>query len=284
MATSNIVVVGVDGSPESTLAIEWAAHEAVRRDATLRIVHVWRTPAYPTDPLLEMPPEESAIAATAQRIAQHANAAVRCEAITESGSPPRCVVGFSRDASLLVLGGHHRGLVDRVVFGSVAGGALTHATCPVVLVRGQHSLINPAIVTGPVVVGVDHGDSAYDALDFAAGHASTYGLGLVAVQAWEHPESQEHSAADLLWKKVRPHLDRYPRVDFVSVVANDSPTTVLLEWAAKASLLVVGSRGRNALTGLLLGSVSAAVANDAPCSVAVVKEKTVAQMLDDLAS
>ncbi len=288
MSKKNIVVVGVDGSPESDQAVEWAAHEAVRREALLRIVHVVHVPSFPVDPLLDLTGTQASVVSGARRLAETTNPAVRCETVSETGYPPRALVQLSEGASLIAVGGNHRSLLDRVVFGSVASGVLAHASCPVVLVRAQHGLMDQTTVTGPVVVGVDQADTSYDAIDFAAMYASTYALGLVAVQAWANADDESGTPKpvrlDSLCAQVQPHLDRYPRVTLVSVVANDSPAQALLEWAEKASLLVVGSRGRSALTGLVLGSVSAVVAHDAPCSVAVVKERSVSDILDDLAS
>ncbi len=47
------------------------------------------------------------------------------------------------------------------------------------------------------------------------------------------------------------------------------PAEVLLRAAEHADLLVIGSRGRGDLAGLVLGSVGHAVLHHAPCSVAV---------------
>jgi nucleotide-binding universal stress UspA family protein len=50
------------------------------------------------------------------------------------------------------------------------------------------------------------------------------------------------------------------------------PAKVLLDAAADAALLVVGSRGRGGFTGMLLGSVSQHVIARAACPVVVVRE------------
>ena len=65
--------------------------------------------------------------------------------------------------------------------------------------------------------------------------------------------------------------EKHPQVVVDRSVSRDRPVHALLEHAARAQLLVVGSRGRGELTGLVLGSVSNAVVHRAPCPVAVVR-------------
>jgi nucleotide-binding universal stress UspA family protein len=65
--------------------------------------------------------------------------------------------------------------------------------------------------------------------------------------------------------------EKYPEVEVRRVVERDRPAPALLEQAAGAQLVVVGSRGRGGLAGMLLGSVSHNVLHHSPCPVLVVR-------------
>jgi len=290
VSTQDVVVVGVDGSPESDAAVAWAAKEAVQLDAVLRIVHVWHAPSYPTDPVLSLPAERSVLVTDAAALAAATNPQVRCETVTRSGLPSITFIELSAGASLIVLGGHHRNVLDRMVFGSVTTHILSQASCPVVVVRTgtvRQSLSAP----GPVVVGVDHEGTSDDAVEFAFDYADAHGVDLVAVQAWTAHELATgddgdprmiRSVQDPLAESLRLLHEKYPQVRVITAAACETPVNALLDWADRASMLVVGSRGRGYFTGMLLGSVSAAVAHQAACSVTVVRPRTVSQLLDAL--
>lgn len=55
------------------------------------------------------------------------------------------------------------------------------------------------------------------------------------------------------------------------VVVRDRPRQQLIDWSAKAQLIVVGSRGRGGFRGLLLGSTSQALLHHADCPVMIVR-------------
>ena len=61
-----------------------------------------------------------------------------------------------------------------------------------------------------------------------------------------------------------------PGIDVKTKLVHSHPVQALLDEAAGAELIVVGSRGRGGFTGMLLGSVSQAVLQHAGCPVAVV--------------
>jgi nucleotide-binding universal stress UspA family protein len=133
------IVVGVDGSPASAEATEWAAHEAALRGAQLVIVHVYNPlPAG----LLAAPMPQAVfedVRAIAQalvaRCATSITVAVPTTARVVPGAPGPELEQASADADLLVVGAsaHHNAAV-RLALGSVAQHCVNNAHCPVVVV------------------------------------------------------------------------------------------------------------------------------------------------------
>ncbi len=136
-----------------------------------------------------------------------------------------------------------------------------------------------------VVVGIDGSPEADTALRFAAGEAVQRALPLRIVCAWEAPAGTyvgeafaptadgiveaEHHADDVL----RAALERLAvgaALETEALAIEGHPATVLIEQSQDAALLVVGSRGRGAAAGLLLGSVSQKLAQHATCPLTIV--------------
>jgi nucleotide-binding universal stress UspA family protein len=139
---------------------------------------------------------------------------------------------------------------------------------------------------GDVLVGVDGSDAAVRALDFAADEAQRRGVGVTALHAYTHPtslgpgdmlplvyEPAQFAAEEgtLLDQAVSTCSAAHPEVSVTGRLVHGEPRHALLDAAATAGLVVVGSRGRGGLAGLLLGSVSHAVAHHASCPVAIVR-------------
>jgi nucleotide-binding universal stress UspA family protein len=141
---------------------------------------------------------------------------------------------------------------------------------------------------GRIVVGVDGSDCSKAALRWAMTQARLTGASIEAIHAWHAPgtsgagygwataatvgDSVNAEAAKVLDETI---AEVSARLDHpVAVLARampGPPTQVLLHAADGASLLVVGSRGRNGFTGMLLGSVSQQCAEHAPCPVVVAR-------------
>jgi nucleotide-binding universal stress UspA family protein len=184
----------------------------------------------------------------------------------------------SEDAQLLVLGTRGLGAVGAVVSGSVARSVVPRSACPVVVVREEHG----GLRHGSVVVGVDHRSTSDAALQFGLEEARARGVGLVAVHAWRDAGfGSERFLADYAPTMVAAQRrcltgdlvawrEKYPDVAVQEVVRMHQPAGTLLDAAVGAALLVVGSRRRGPLRGLVLGSVGQTVLHRAPCPVAVV--------------
>ncbi|MFI1702505.1 universal stress protein [Streptomyces bobili] len=136
----------------------------------------------------------------------------------------------------------------------------------------------------PLVVGVDGSDSSLAAVEWAVDEAARHRLPLRLVYAslWERyegvapsggvePASEEVLADDLVGSAADRARRRNPEVKVSAEVVPQEAASALLREGHNASALVTGSRGRGQLTGLLLGSVSLAVAARAHCPVIVVR-------------
>lgn len=130
-----------------------------------------------------------------------------------------------------------------------------------------------------VVVGVDGSEPSQQALRWAAKIADALGAHVDAVAAWQYsiPLGWTMPAWDpradmqqVLSKTVDQALDGQRPADMNFIVCEGNPAQVLLEHSAGALMLVVGSRGHGGFAGLLLGSVSAVVAEHATCPVLVI--------------
>jgi len=91
--------------------------------------------------------------------------------------------------------------------------------------------------------------------------------GAVLPSDWD-PEAQMRQALATMTEEV---LGAHPRLGTRPVVRSGNPAQVLIEASRTALLVVVGSRGHGGFTGLLLGSVSANVAEHSHCPVLVVR-------------
>jgi nucleotide-binding universal stress UspA family protein len=134
-----------------------------------------------------------------------------------------------------------------------------------------------------ILVGIDGSAESRAALAWAIGQAESKKASIRALMVVEDPTPNmwiPHGAADGRLKSARQHLARivrpftneHPKVDLEQEVCEGPPAKVLLEEAEGADLLVVGTRGRGAIAGALLGSVSLHCVAQAPCPVVVVRK------------
>ncbi|MFE7109126.1 universal stress protein [Streptomyces sp. NPDC057575] len=135
----------------------------------------------------------------------------------------------------------------------------------------------------PVVVGVDGSEGSLRALDWAAAEAARTRLPLRVVHAslWEHYEGLrppaepqvpgEQLLAEHLVASARDRVrDLSPEVSVVADVQPEDPVATLVRESHEASLVVLGSRGRGRIAGMLLGSVGLALAGRSHCPVVVI--------------
>ena len=290
------VVVGADGSPSSQLAVKWAARAAAMRHVRLTVVHVvpplsvaastlaWPGGRVPQEVLEIQENDGRRVIADAVKVVEDsATGGNRPEIDSEMlfGRYVPALVDLSKDAQLMVVGcrgrtGQHRSL------GSVSTGLIHHAHCPVAVI---HDAVpsSPRSPRLPVVLGIDGSRASELAIAIAFDEASWRGVDLVALHVWNDADmsavfgidsSAVQSAADkTLAASLAGWQERYPKVTVQRVVEFERPVRHLLEQAEKAQLVVVGSHGRGGFAGMLLGSVSTAVAQEARVPVIVGRQQ-----------
>lgn len=288
-AVGNPIVVGVDGSESALQAALWAADEAARRNATLRLVSAVHLPpsgyrAAAPMPLAfidELKAEAHEAIAKVESVIASRTPDVAVESTVVSAAPVPELIEESKHAQLMVLGSRGLGGFTGILVGSTAVALVSHGKCPVAVIRGDVS------ITGPVVVGVDGSAASEAAVALAFEEASLRGAELVAVHTWtEYASDVAYATARQFvmdWDRIEQHQvmllseqlsgwqEKYPDVVVRRIVARDRPVRFLLEQSAGAQLLVVGSRGHGGFTGMLLGSTSQALVYHATCPLLVAR-------------
>ncbi|MHA7303148.1 universal stress protein [Pseudarthrobacter sp. MDT1-22] len=278
MRTSKPIAVATNDSPQSQAAVKWAAHRAARAGLPLIILHAvddrWVAEPIPWTAMLVEKGEEL-LEAAAGRV----RGTVPIEITTKllEGSVAGALGKYSTKASMLVVGsgGTHLGgsLTDRALQVAAA------AKCPVAVV-GMHDLEGRS----GVLVGVDGSEEATQAVAFAAAEADREGQELTVLYAFSGPnrwvkaglptsslaELIEEEEQIVLSEAVAGLREDYPDLVVHKILESEKePAEALVQAAAAARLLVVGSRGRGGFKRLLLGSTAHAVLTHLPCPAVI---------------
>ena len=290
------IVVGVDGSPSSDAAVRWAAREAEMRNVPLSLVHIVERPPWgmlalgggavppPTETNEWRKTEGEEVISAARKLAEVSvkdgrSLQVHVEVYFSATGP--ALFDLSTHAQMIVVGCRGHGRVERVLLGSVSSGLIHHAHCPVAVIHDEMSVASQPSQL-PVVVGIDGSPASELATGVAFDEASWRGVRLIAVHAWSDAHvsdipSMEWSAQqavgeEALAERLAGWCERYPDVAVKRKIVLDAPAHHLLDEAESSQLLVVGSHGRGGFSGMLLGSVSTAVAQAAHVPVIVARQ------------
>ncbi|MER6012485.1 universal stress protein [Streptomyces bluensis] len=291
---SHPVLVGVDGSPPSSAAADWAAREAALRGVPLRLVHAspplpgTAVPVQAMDRLRQMG-ERMLQRAVAEIGARYPDLDVHGEQADDAPAP--ALLAAARAARLLVVGTRGTGGFDGLAVGSVALRMAAAAPCPVVLVPQRSPGASgeggqEARGAAQVVLGLDAHHPVGEVADFAFSAAEARGAQLRVVHAWALPAESvsprtlvvteedratwEDQEVLRLADALRAWQEKYPRVTVRTDVMLLHPAEALVNTSRSADLLVVGRHtGPPAAEGRL-GPVTHAVLHHARCPVAVV--------------
>ncbi|QNE78999.1 universal stress protein [Streptomyces finlayi] len=289
------MTVGLDGSPESLAATEWAAREAELRGVPLRIVHVREWPVTPEIPLTysetDLQRADSLLRSAADKAGQdHPGVPVSTDSLPgQAADVLASEAGETATAELVVLGSRGLSGVMGFLIGSVGMAVLGSARRPVVLVRAAPRRVHTADAaaagrSGDVVLGLDLSRPSDDLLRFAFDEAARRGCTLRVLHAWSLPASYGRAeiidpdigleVGDQVARSLRdtlsPWREKYAstRVSERAVVGAAGPQLVYA--SADADLVIVGRHVGRVPVGPHLGHVAHAVIHHSAAPVAVV--------------
>jgi nucleotide-binding universal stress UspA family protein len=293
--TGNLVIAGIDCSGCARDAAQWAAAEAVRRNAVLGLIFAYHLPRagscgyvpYSTHVLTDLREDGWGVLADTAALLRRANPGLTITTRLVYGHPAAVLRKASTQALLTVVGSH--GANRRTVaLGSVAADVAEGCTGSVAVIHPSQTPAN-----GPVVVGVDGSAASRAAIDYAFAAADARKAPLIAVHCWADPSidgpapnsSRELSISQildeeraLLDRELADWVQRYPDLRVQQAVIHDRPAVGLLEYAPFAQLIVAGSRGQGGIAGMLLGSTGQALIAHGTCPVVIVRPALVAAL------
>ena len=278
------IVVGVDGSPHSRLALKWAADEAEFHGSSLRILYAGSgrskdVPAWYSSDSSGLSPGEAIIDDAVGLVAtRHPSVLAGGEVVEWSAS--LALTMASRSAALLVVGARGLGGFKELLLGSVSDQCLQYAHCPVAVVHSD----SEDIATAPeprIVVGIDGSLGSSRALQWALEEATIRSASVEAMYVWQYPAVGSFvvppamgagAVAQEVVEAATDHAARFaPEVPFKALTSCNATVPTLLDACHGTDLLVVGSRGHGRFQEALLGSVSHQCARHARCAVIVVR-------------
>ncbi|WP_328324535.1 universal stress protein [Kribbella sp. NBC_00382] len=276
------VVVGLDGSADGLLALDWAADLAAQRGWIVRALHIVddeRTAQPPTTS-----PGRDDGSEVLDDAADELTRLGSDDAVFEIGygNPAQELLKASRDAAALVIGRRGAGGFAELMMGSTSQVCAALARTTLIVIPDTWRPTEPT--QHQIVVGVDGSQAGQAALGFAFELADERRAELTLVHVPDVPESfprpdlwldpdhapWHHTAEALVAGAVSGWPDKYPDVVFHLHYEPGHPVQVLAKESQHADLIVVGGLGRTEFTELRLGSVSRGLLHHARCPVAIV--------------
>ena len=292
-ADQPVIVVGIDGSPSATNAVEVAARLADRCAAVIRPVTAWQYPATAALPGGPDPVSADAMDERASAAIDRALDEVRVRGVvlddrhlTERVIARGPAAGAILDAAdtsarLVVLGRRGLGGLEGILLGSVSRRVTELSAVPVMLV-GERAVD----LSGPIILGVDASDEAARARSWAAEMAVVLGVGVVVVHGIAGlPMEVPPSAIDHIWARGRRLAEDHATalqtadpapasVDIEVDIADPRHLLARTAAARGASMVVIGSRGEGTAAGVLAGTVVSRIMQLDECPVVIVSTDT----------
>lgn len=261
------VVVGVDGSDQSLLAVDWAAGHADLENRPLVLVHATSLPSphwmgrwgiEAREFELAVREDAQATIAEAEATAARVSDDLTVHGLVLVEDPRSALLRLSDEAASVVIGSRGRGPVRSLVLGSVGMALVRHTRCPVVVLRPVRQ--KPDL---GVVVGIDARPATSAALKFAFDQAAARQLSVTVLHVAPDshvslpaayvpisPSPEELEAHRRMTAEMTSGLrEQYPDVPMHTEVVHGDPDDFLREMGERSALLVLGAheRGRGAL-------------------------------------
>ena len=267
------IVVGVDGSETSQIALGWAAGHARRRGATLEVMSTWQPPGDPMTPMgmAYIPPSTAELETHArERMDAMLEAAaaelegIEVEAVVTKGDASRVLCKAAEEAELLVLGSRGLGGFKGLVLGSVSARCANASPCPIAIIPPGWS--PSAEPKGTISVGVDGSENSLAAVRWIDGWAPPEAT-IRVVSAWSYPVAYTRAEIEFDDAALEAACEQTVATAAELVEHHTvEPRTIKLDArlalgaeANEADILVLGARGHSGFFRLLLGSVASSV-------------------------
>ena len=289
------LVVAVDGSENSLLALDRAIRLAATVDAPLDIVSVEEElPRYATkrDELSAARTEAERYFAGlhAQAALQAAQRGVRTVTKILIGHEVRSLLDYVRDqrADLLVLGARGHSAVWDAFLGSTADKVVAHAPASVAVVHPEAA----GRTLKEIVVGVDGSPLGDRALSIALELCGLFGGAVHVVSVAEEPPGGGRGGAQQ-WQRYLEGVQRRALATSSAVgvpvelaVRRGHAAQALITFAEEvdADLIVIGATGYERPWSLTAGGTARRVANEAPCTVLLVRPPLPVRQVSDVMS
>jgi nucleotide-binding universal stress UspA family protein len=277
---SKEIVVGINGSAGSDAALTWALQRAARDKMPVHAVDDrWMSPEFQYHEIVREAGLD--LLRKAQASASEQAPDVKVDTQLRHGSGGSVLREVSKQAAMIVVGGHDKRWMDGGPMTDRALQVVSASECPVAVIPQ-----NPGSGAKGVVVGADGSEESLQAIAFAAAEADRGGDELTVVLAFKGParwvqkqlgssglaESIIEEDRIVLAESVAGLGDKYPDlVVHQRLETNTEPAKALVDIAADARILVIGSRGRGGFSRTVLGSTAHAVLLNVPCPTIVTR-------------
>ncbi|THJ23505.1 MAG: universal stress protein [Nitrospira sp. CG24E] len=274
------VLVATDGSKYGRWGLNWAAKLPFVEPPRVTALHVLDRAVHslPFRTRLEMQRIEARSARTITYTKkQLALLKLKGTVRREQGAvAPTILKRAPKQDGLLVVGSRGLDVLDRFMLGSVSTKLIQHATCPVLVVKGEAAPLRR------IALAIDGSPASAKALEFiltvfqpyrSSGKSGRVPIHVSVVHVMpflKYPELKEAG-----YNLVEQSVQKLAKAGFTAepVCQLGKPAEEVMEVASKhhADLIVMGAKGLDAVSRFLIGSVSTRVVQHANCSVLVVR-------------
>jgi len=300
------VLIATDGSPTSGIVQEEVVARPWPLGTEVRLLHVVDPAAYPL-PLslvsLALKSAQESLQQTAEILSNSSSFSV--STLVAEGHPAKSIVEAAQawSADFIFMGSRGFGPVGRFLLGSTVSAVLHEAPCAVEIVRSRRRDQPPrSNQARRILLATDGSSCSQRAVESVAARPwpTASAVRVISVPVFAGPGMETSYIDADAWEELRTNATAeanravnaaLARLKETALTADstvpaglEGPRACILDEAEhwKADLIVAGSHGRRRLDRLLVGSVSEALALYAPCSVEVVREKSVHEAKDSL--